>query len=111
MNRQLSDIINRYRLFDYALDIIDTRIKEVNSSASSEDANVQCYTKQYMKSDDCAIYRQYIHTKFGIEPATIFVIMLRNDGGLTIVINDNMQKIDIDTHEELVKVLEQFKLC
>lgn len=99
---QLSSKLNQGHLFDEAVQLID------NSVSLSLDNSI-CI-KQYMKNDDCAIYRQYIRTAHGTEPATIYVIMLRSDGGLTIVDNDDMQSHDVNNYEQLIEILTKCKL-
>ena len=99
---QLSAIINQCCLFDEAIRLIDANM------ANADGGSVRI--KQYMKNDDCVIYRQYIHTAHSIEPATIYVLMLRNDGGLTIVDNDDMQSHEVHTYDHMVTILKKFEL-
>ena len=98
---QLSSKLNQGHLFDEAVQLIDNSVSSLDDSTR---------VKQYMKNDDCAIYRRYIRTAHGTEPATIYVIMLRSDGGLTIVDNDDMQSHDVNNYEQLVEILTKFKL-
>ena len=107
---QLSEIVSRYQLFDQAVEMVDRRASMSIHYTFGDGSAKSVSVKSYMKNDDCAIYRQYIHTNYGIEPSTIFVIMLRDDGGLTIVDNDDMQSYDVREYNQMVDLLTKFDL-